>query len=180
MTRQLGGWWRLWIVLTLIYGCAVAAFTWISWPEVSRIPHDPAFLKQMSSDAVLILERPKNLSELERALVEADRAKNTEFARKLAQQIVRLRESPKWQQDPMVLEMPNGHEFQVAGDTPKDLAGVVGKEYVRVLQSVASEKKLRSLGAAVLAWLVPSAFVCALGLAVAWIIRGFRGARREP
>jgi hypothetical protein len=180
MTRQLGGWWRLWIVLTLIYGCAVAGFTWISWPEVSRVPHDPAFLKQMSSDAVLILERPKTLSELESALVEADRAKNTEFARELAQKIVRLREAPKWQQDPIVLEMPNGHEFQVAGDTPSDLSKVVAREYVRVLQSVASERKLKSLGTAVLVWLVPSVVVCALGLAVAWVIRGFRGARREP
>ncbi len=180
MTRPLGGWWRLWIVLTLIYGGAVTAFTWMSWPDVSRISHDPAFLKQLSADAVLILERPKTLPELERALVEADRAKNTEFARNLAQQIIRLREAPKWQQAPKVLEMPNGHEFQVAGDTPDDLATLVAKEYVRVLQSVASERRFTAIGTALLVWFLPSAFVCALGLAVAWVVRGFRGARREP
>lgn len=177
MTRTLGGWWRLWIVLTAIYGCAVAAFTWLTWPDVSSIPHDPAFLKQMSPDATLVLERPKTLPELERALVEADRAKNPEFARKLDQQIVRLREGPKWQQSPIVLQMPNGHEFQVAGDTPNDLATLVGKEYVRVLQSVVSEKRFKAIGTAVLVWLIPAAIACALGLAVAWIIRGFLGAR---
>lgn len=134
----------------------------------------------MSVDALLILERPKTFPELELALVEADRAGNTEFARNLTQQILRLREAPKWQQAPKILEMPNGHQFQVAGDTPDNLASLVGKEYVHVLQSVASEQRFTSIGTAVLVWLVPSALVCALGLAAAWIIRGFRGGGREP
>lgn len=180
MTPRLGGWWRLWIVLTLVYGGVVAAFTWTFWPEVSRVPHDFTFLKQMSSDALLILERPKTLPELERALMEADRAGNTEFARNLAQQIVRFREAPKWQQAPKILEMPNGHQFEVAGDTPDNLAALVGKEYVRVLQATASEQRFRSIGTAILAWLVPTALVCALGLAAAWILRGFRDGRRKP
>ena|SRR5437870_41454 len=180
MMRHLGGWWRLWIVLAVIYGGLVASYTWLSWPEVSNVSHDPGFLKQMSPEALAVLDRHKTLAELEQAFIAADRAGATENARKLAQEIVRRRERPVWEQAPMVLEMPNGYEFQVAGDTKPEQTKLVGRDYVRVLQSVASEMRIAALSNALLWWLVPSILVCALGLAVAWVFRGFTVGRREP
>ena len=31
--QRLAGWWRLWIVLTVIYGGLVSGFTWMTWPK---------------------------------------------------------------------------------------------------------------------------------------------------
>lgn len=178
MARPLGGWWRLWIVVSVIYGGLVAAYTWMLWPEVSRVQHDARFIKQMSPGALAVLEAPKTIAELERALIEADRSGATEQARTLARRIRDLREGREWETAPIVLEMPNGHEFKVAGDTKDEQAKLVGKEYVRLLQSVAAEQRFAAVGTALLAWLIPSLLLCGLGLAVAWVIRGFK--RREP
>ena len=172
--RRVGGWWRLWSVLAVIYGCLIAAYTWTTWPEASRTSHDPRFLKQMSPEALAVINRPKSLTEIEQAFVAADDAGAIETARKLAQDIRRLRERPEWERAPIVLEMPNGYEFQVAGDTKPEQSSLVGRDYVSVLQSVSAEKRIAALGAAVLLWLLPSVAVCVLGLAVAWILRGFK------
>lgn len=178
MARPLGGWWRLWIVISVIYGGLVAAYTWMVWPEVSRIQHDAKFIKQMSPAALTVIEAPKTIAELEQALIEADRSRATEQARTLARRIRGLREGREWETAPIVLEMPNGYEFKVAGDTKDDQANLVGKEYVRVLQSVVSQQRIAAVGTALLAWFIPSLLLCGLGLAVAWVIRGFK--RPEP
>jgi hypothetical protein len=174
VNRTLGGWWRLWIVLTMVYGGLVATYTGLSWPEVSHISHDPSFLKQMSPEALAIINRPKTLTDLEQAFVAADRASATENARKLAQEVRRQQELPEWERAPLVLSMPNGYEFQVAGDTKSDQANLVGRDYVRVLQSTASERRVTDVVRALFIWLVPSAILCALGSAVGWVFRGFK------
>lgn len=212
MTRHLGGWWRLWIVLAVIYGGLVVTYTWLSWPEVSNVSHEPNFLKQMSSEALAVVNRPKTLAELENALIAADRSGDTENARKLAQEIRRRRDvvdvqmpdgriitdvprgttqsevlkrlkksdaqvpTPKqsWKEDPIILEMPNGYEFLVADDTTSEQTQLVARDYVRVLQSTVSERRIAAVGNAFLLWFVPSILVCALGLSVAWVLRGFK------
>lgn len=144
MTRYLGGWWRLWIVLAVIYGGLIAAYTWLSWPVVSHVSHAPGFLKRMSPEALAVVNRPKTL------LV------------------------------PRVLSMPNGYEIEVRGDTKLDEINLVGLDYVRVLRSVVSERRIAALRNALLIWLVPSILVCVLGFAVAWVFRGFKRGHREP
>jgi hypothetical protein len=179
MTRHLGGWWRLWIVLTFLYGVLVASYTGMYWPEVSRISHHPAFIYRMSPEARAVLSRPKSLAELEQALVEADRAGATEKAREVSQEILRIRKRDNWEDVPLVLEMPNGYQLQVASDTKREQANMLGREYVRVLQTATSEARLSAIGNALLIWLTPSIIICALGLAAAWILRGFRSTHRK-
>jgi hypothetical protein len=152
----------------------------MSWPEVSRTAHHPAFIYQMSPKARAVIDRPKTLAELEQALIAADRAGSVEKARGFAQEILRIRKGGDWEDAPLVLEMPNGYQFHVAGDTKPEQTALVGREYVRVLQAATTEAKIAAVGNALLIWLIPSLVVCALGLAVAWIFRGFGGGHREP
>jgi hypothetical protein len=180
MTGHFGGWWRLWVVLAVIYAGLVAIYTWTSWPEVSRTAHHPAFIYQMSPEARAVIDRPKTLAELEQALIAADRAGSVEKARGFAQEILRIRKRDNWEDAPIVLEMPNGHQLHVAGDTKPEQTTLIGREYTRVLQAATTEAKMAAVGNALLIWLIPTLVVCVFGLAVAWVFRGFRGGHREP
>jgi len=143
-----GGWWRLWIVASVIYGAIVAVFTWNSYPRVESISYEASHLKLLSDRTLLILGGRVQPP------IPAD--------------------TPKWGRDPIILEMPNGHKFEVLGNTTPDQSKEVAKDYVGVLSSIANERRISALHYAFLAWAVPCLLVLALGWAVSWIYRGFR------
>jgi hypothetical protein len=45
--KRLGGWWRLWIVIALVWIGSVAAFAYAMWPSGSRASDHPAFHYQL-------------------------------------------------------------------------------------------------------------------------------------
>lgn len=129
LLARLGGWWRFWIVVSVIYGAIVVVFTWDSYPHVERISHDEAHLKRLSDRTLLILGgrvQPRIPSD-----------------------------TPKWVRDPIILEMPNGHIFEVRGTTTPKQSKQVAKDYVGVLNSIANERRISALQYAFFAWVVP-------------------------
>jgi hypothetical protein len=48
-SRQMGGWWRLWVVGSLVWVASVAAFTYTTWPSQPQAPDHPAFHYQLES-----------------------------------------------------------------------------------------------------------------------------------
>ena len=175
---RLGGWWRLWMAAAAVYGVAVATVTAMSWPGTPQIVHHPSFTYRMSAPALAVLNRPnpKSTAELERALVAADRAGATDEAKSIAREIQKRRAEP-WTNDPIILEMPNGHEFQVAADTRKQDSDLVAKEYVRVLQAEVSGERWKSVMNAILIWLIPTLAVCVMGLLTRWVYSGFKSGK---
>ena len=173
MKKNLGGWWRLWIVLSVIYAGLVVVYTAGRWPDLSQVSHHPAFIFQMTPQAQIVINRPKSLAELEQALIEADRNGDTQNARDFAMRIQEIRKNDNWEDAPRLLEMPNGHRFEVAGDTKPEQATMVIQEYTRVLQLSARDDKVAASLKGFLTWLLPSLLICALGFSGAWIRRGF-------
>jgi hypothetical protein len=144
---RLGGWWRLWIVLALTYGLIVAVFTLSTFPTVESIPYDQSHLKLLSDRTLLIL---------------AGRVQPP------------LPDGPAWNRDPIILEMPNHHTFEVFGSTTSEQSQEIAKDYIRVLNSIARERRIGSLKTALLAWVLPCLLILVLGWAVGWIYRGFK------
>ena len=145
---RLGGWWRLWIVVSVIYGVIVVVFTWDNYPHVERISYDETHLKRLSDQTLLIL------SGRVQPPIPAD--------------------TPKWARAPIILEMPNGHTFEVLGNTTPEQSKEVAKDYVGVLNSIANERRVSALQYAFFAWAIPCLLVLAFGHAVSWIYRGFK------
>lgn len=193
---HLGGWWRLWIATSSLYAVVVIGITAFSWPEITSITHHPSFIYRMSEQSRVILDKAKTfdpdaylaakeqtqvmlnktgartLSELEVALVDADKKGNVTEAKHLANEILTRRKARSLA-DPMVLEMLNGHKLEVAADTQIQDSTLVSKEYVRILESELDGYKSTVLLKAFLAWLVPVLLICLLGLVYRWVNVGF-------
>lgn len=175
---RLSGWWRLWVALVAIHAVVVIGVTLFLWPDTARVQHHPSFTYRMSDRALTVLNRPgpKPTAELERLLIAADRKGNVDEAKKLAVEI-RNRQAKAWSSDPILLEMPNGHRFQVAADTPDSDSELIGREYVRVLQSEVGRESMELAKNAALMWLVPSLAFLVLGLLIHWVYLGFKASK---
>jgi hypothetical protein len=148
MRFRLGGWWRLWIIGTGIYGAVVAIF---QWEHINVRGHDIKFEKRH-------VERlsDRSLEIMIGAKASPDKA--------------------NWlnnREDKIIVRMPNGAEFPFPGGTPKEQLAEVSKDYDTVLKSLASERRFAAAIQASLIWLVPTFVVLGLGYAVRWIYRGF-------
>jgi hypothetical protein len=172
--RTLGGWSRLWIIVTAVYGCIVAIVASESWPRIEKIDHRAHFIEGMSPEAQSVLRTSAKLSQTQDALNAAIDARNLDNARELSLRVARMRIEAGWKGQPISLYMPNGHRFTVPGDTTEQQSQLLRSEYVRVLADRVQERRVTLIGGAVLWWLVPAVLLAGLGAAVGWIIRGFR------
>ncbi len=57
--RRLGGWWRLWILVSLVYGIVIGGLTNSTWPSSGTPPTLKEFRKQLSSESLKVVERWK-------------------------------------------------------------------------------------------------------------------------
>lgn len=46
-SMRLGGWWRLWILLSAIWLVAIGAFGYVAWPSEGQAAHHPAFIYKL-------------------------------------------------------------------------------------------------------------------------------------
>jgi len=51
MRRRIGGWHRLWIAIALLHFIGVAAFAWVTRPQLGTVPHNAALYEHLSVDA---------------------------------------------------------------------------------------------------------------------------------
>jgi hypothetical protein len=169
----------LWIAASLVYAVGIIANTAFSWPDVDGISHHPSFIYRMPEQAQAVLKKvgPKTLPELEKTLVAADKQGNATEAKRLANEILIRRKEP-WSGDPLILEMPNGHKIEVAGDTQTQDSDLVGKEYVHVLNAELDNHRMTVLRNAFLAWVAPVLLLCLLGLVSRWVYGGFAAGRK--
>jgi hypothetical protein len=168
----------LWIAASGLYAVTLAAFTVSSWPVVDEIPHHPSFTYRMPQAAQAVVGRagPKTLKELEQELVAADKRSDVSEARRLANEILARRKEP-WGAAPLVLEMPNGHKFEVAADTKSPDVDLVGQEYVNVLKAEQKNRQQQSVLHAFLFWLGPVLAAGLLGVTARWVYAGFIAGR---
>jgi len=154
---KLGGWWRLWIALSVIYGCFVAIYTFNTFPSLEIISHQDEYLLMMSTQAQQIVATEA------RPLPPPPTAKG-------------LMEFQVYGRGPDVrfLSMPNGFTLSLAGHLTNEQRNIVADEYTRVLRTALPSARLEALLIALLIWLGPVVAPCLLGLTARWISKGFR------
>jgi len=47
---KLGGWYRLWVVVSIAYLALAGIYVFVNWPTPEKIPHDPEFYRQLSPE----------------------------------------------------------------------------------------------------------------------------------
>ena len=139
MFKRLGGWWQLWIALTVMWTIVVITYGWINLPRAHQMPHNPQFLSKLSSHAASILFASEAKAEPARgALV--------------------------WSQTPMIVRMSNGARLTFPATTSGERVALVTGEYSQLLNAEASERRgLYMLGVAVV-WLLPCVTLLVVGL----------------
>lgn len=56
IATQINGWWRLWIVSSLLWLLAISGIAYKTWPTDDFAPHHPAFYYQLSAKQRAVLE----------------------------------------------------------------------------------------------------------------------------
>ena len=144
MNNQFGKWWPLWVALSALWTFVVFAAGWINLPRAQDVPHDSAFLGQLSDEASSIL-----------------------FPVSVAQE-KGARSALVWTQNPRTVRMMNGADLEFPAVTTGGQAALVAAEYRDFLNSKAQEQRWPYLMALLAIWIVP----CASLLAAASAIRG--------
>lgn len=147
MFNRLGGWWRLWVTLTVIWTIVVITYGWMNLPRAHQMPHNPQFLSKLSNQAASILFASDAQAEPARgALV--------------------------WSQTSMIVRMSNGTRLTFPATTTGERVALVRGEYSQLLDAEASERSgLYMLGIAAV-WLLPCVMLLVAGLATGLIYRG--------
>src|SRR3990172_4275239 len=103
MFNRLGGWWQLWVTLTVMWTIVVITYGWMNLPRAQQMPHNPQFLGKLSNEAASILFGSEAKAEPARgALV--------------------------WSQTPMIVRMSNGTRLTFPATTTGERAAFVASE----------------------------------------------------
>jgi hypothetical protein len=153
--RKLGGWLRLWILLSVLYLILVGIVVVMSLPKAEDISHSQAFYNKLPPDMKKKLLGNENSEQYRddksELLKEASR-------RKLITEV----------------EMPNGHIMVFRSDLPREEMEAISREYWKTVESEATNKRIKYIGMAFVWWLIPVAGLYGLGWSVGWVYKGFK------
>lgn len=147
---KLGGWWRLWIVLTAIYGAVVVAFFISEWPSPAKVPHGPWLTYRMSAESQRLLQAPS------------------------------LWDGYVHKADSIKVMGPNGHSFELLAGSSKVEVDAFIEDYTRVLKAEATDLKVKTIMMLPLMLLIPPILLMILALSARWVWRGFQRNRNTP
>lgn len=161
---KLGGWWRVWIAISVLYGGVVAAYSWHTFPTLKALGHENTYVSLMSREAQDILR------------VEPRRRPFKPSRPDLSEKSVlyKIERDLYDDRDITRVVMPNGHEFEIASHVSEPQRNEIAREYTKVLQSALPPKQAEALMWAFVCWLAPVLLLCGLGVSTRWIYRGFK------
>ena len=141
---QTKGWFRLWIMATIVWLGVVAFYTWQKWPLPETTTHKPDFLSKVMPQTALSDCPPKG---------------SDEECEKLAA---------------IVVTMPNGYRLRLSlPDTDPDSLAAA-KSYWQAVELASGKQANAFLLSAGMIWLGSSVAVLLFGIGIVWVIRGFR------
>jgi hypothetical protein len=149
MFNRLGGWWLLWMTLTVMWAIVVIAYGWLNLPRAHQMPHNPHFLSKLSKEASAILLGND---------AKADPAGDA------------LVWSPTW----MIVRMSNGTRLKFPGTTPEQRVTFVRGEYSHLLDAEASERRGLYMLRLAAVWLLPCVMLLVVGLVIGMLYRGHK------
>ena len=152
---NIGGWQRLWILVTGIYLILVAVFVVMTFPNPEDIRHSQTLYNQLTPEY-----KGKILGKENSEKYRSEKAPYLEEAKR--RDLI------------TAVEMPNGHLMLFSSELPEKEMEAVAKEYWKVVENTATKKRINYLGFAFLCWLVPVIALYGLGWSMGWVYRGFR------
>lgn len=153
---KLGGWQRLWVVVSGLYLLFVIIFVSFTVPRPENIPHSQVFYDQLRPESRRRILGIENLEKFR-----SEKMEYLEEARRrgLVQEA----------------EMANGHVITFSRDVAKNDVEVTAREYWHLVEKEARRKLLQYALNAFLWWVGPVLVLYGLGRSVEWIYKGFKG-----
>lgn len=140
------GWYRLWILLSLIYLCLIVFYCSIIFPKPEKIGHKYEFYKELSKTSFAMLYNNGNPLLVDMALGN----------------------------ESLSVAMPNGHTMVFSNKFKQaDLEGAA-KEYWSVIEKKANEERIHLILYAFILWLGPCIALYVLGRGIRWVYQGFK------
>ena len=158
MTKRIGGWKRLWLVIAVIYLFAVVAVAWTTHPQPEQMRHTFSLYSSIPQpQRNLILNTQVNPSNESDFIADAELIKDTTSS----YGVIRA-------------QMANGHTLIFRAGQNQTAIDAAAKAYwASVEHATTRTQELFALQAAAW-WAVPLFLLYVLGLSVRWIYRGFR------
>jgi hypothetical protein len=143
--KKLGGWLRLWIMLSALYLIFVCIFIAKSLPKAENINHSQSIYDQLSPNF-----RGKLMG-----------SGNSETYRSDKSQL--LKEAIR-----------RNHIMVFRSNLPREEMEAVSREYWKIVENLAAKKRTRYIGMAFLWWFVPVVGLYCVGWSIGWVYRGFK------
>ena len=155
---KLNGWHRLWIVLAAAWSLPVLTYTYLEWPIAGSITKADVYARMKSDDAKRFVDYYDVLA----AKVGGTSPRYTI-------------EDPGQQSNEGLVVQIDGRTVQfVNGVSREDMNLIAGSYHAALLRILAIKREALAIQAFAL-WMVPAVMLYALGWAIGWIRRGFRG-----
>jgi hypothetical protein len=143
---RLGGWHRLWLLLSAIYLLLLVAFFFFTHPSTERTPHRDEFYAELP---------PESYKKIE----------TDDIFDRVAEQ----------RGEPTVVEMPNGHRLNFIAKATKTEMEKVAREYDDIVKSnTQHERTRRFLQTLLFFGIGPCIVIYVLGWAFRWVYVGFK------
>ena len=157
---RLNGWQRLWVVVSLAWGCVIAAACYVTRPTEEFAPHRPAFEYQLAPESrALLLSSDAPYSAVE--------GTNNQARGKYSSTLLGY--------EPAVeVEMPNGHVMRFRADSSQEDQERVAREYSEIAMAALAPERIEHIQLFALLAVLPSLVLLVLGLGIAWVRSGFR------
>lgn len=158
MKARLGGWTRLWVVITVLWGAVVGSLTVGQyWPSQSTALDGNDYAKLMA-----------NLSEQSLKLMAGDSDRGEELkVERLGNDLV------LW--DSRFLTLSDGKTIRISAATPERELEELKRDYEAAHRAVVQEMRAKHIFDSLILWLVPALSTLGIGMAVGWVYRGFKG-----
>ncbi|WP_285576036.1 hypothetical protein [Geothrix limicola] len=193
--KRLGGWWRLWILLSVLWGIGAVVAVLADWPgplEKQVLTPDQIKLLSPQSHKMLSDAQAYVEDEIRRALpalpsgAHLDSPKFIDAPGPTLQTIKKgdvvvtpPGKAPPWETawriEPSNETMPSGQEFLLNAST--DELRAFKQDYSRVQGLVLRNARLKLVGFALFLWTAPCLLLLAFALGFRWVVRGFK---KEP
>lgn len=152
---RIGGWLRLWIVITVLYGCGVAVIAYSERPTLEQLQYNWV---RDAADTVAT-----KLSDAQGNKVAGYEIRDQWVTNKSDAAVIELLEKME--------SVPNEKQGLFSSDVAK--INAKHRQFISQLGNQQVNHFLLSL----VWWLGPSILVLALGSSMGWVIKGFRGNR---
>ncbi|MBK8908367.1 MAG: hypothetical protein IPM60_10810 [Rhodospirillales bacterium] len=148
---KLGGWSRLWIVISALYFAAIVVLVSTTLPQAERVAHAQVFYDRLSPD---VRQRilAKNIGEREAEILKEA------LRRELIEQV----------------EMPNGHFLTFSKDLPEGEKEDAARAYWTVVERTAADERFQYIVSAIGWWIGPVIALYVIGWTVGWVYSGFK------